>query len=737
MPGTTTERHASAPTYAELIESLKQTKIGWTRRKNERYGWFAIDDHGWVPWDEPVVFENISNHPAGGCHGARACGANFRRWLNTIPAYVNPMSSLAGAWTDPSGRLNLGWRPEDKPVHLSPWHKKYNIIFTGIGAMNHLGPDMTIGLTLGWGGLLEKIRRCRELNRPADTSFYDGEEDVVLGVQEWIRRHVERARTLAEAESDPWRRENLHQIADMNEWLIDNPPRTLREACQFLAWFQSIDRMWAYGGALGQLDELLRPFYEADRAAGIHDDAAVVWHIASLFVNDTHYSQIGGPRADGTDLTSPLSFLVLEASHRLRIPTNLAVRVHENLDPALLRQAVTWLLEDGSGPSYSCAKGLDEGYARNGVPLALSRMRAKVGCNWTALPGIEYCLQDVTRVCLVAPFLLALHELSADPAAPRTMEELWRRYAAHVAKSVAITKEGFDWHMRHQAQNTPEIVLNLFCHGPIERGLDVAAGGVDIYNLTMDGVGLATVADSLAAVEQRVFAEQRLTLDALAGILAADWAGAEDARLMMKSTPRFGRGGTRADEWARQVSTLWARLVHDTRTPDGWQVIPGLFSHEAITVIGRDLGATPNGRRAGAPISHGPNPDPGFMPGGSSVPTAKSIAVAAVQPGYGNSAPLQLEIDASILGEERGIEIVESLIRTHEQMGGTLININVLSKEKILEAYADPSKYPDLIVRVTGFSTFFSILPPSSRTWIVERLLQKEGGIPQGPRTPG
>jgi pyruvate-formate lyase len=725
VSSTTTRYHTHS--CAERIESLKQTKIGWTKKKQERYGWFAIDDHGWVPWDEPVVFENISNHPAGGCHGARAQGANFRRWLNVIPAHIEPMSALAGAWTNPSGLLNGGWRPEDLPTHLYPMHKKYNIIFTGISAMNHLGPDMTIGLKLGWGGLLEKIRKYRALNAPHGDELYQAEEDVVLGVQEWIARHVERARGLAAAETDAWKRENLEQIADMNEHLVSEPPRTLREACQFLAWFQSVDRMLSYGGGLGQLDELLRPFYESDKAAGIDDDAAVVWSIASLFVNDTHYSQIGGPRGDGSDLSSRLSFLVLEASHRLRIPTNLALRVHENLDPKLLRQTVTWLLEDGSGPAFSCSRGLDEGYAKNGIPLALARMRAKVGCNWTALPGVEYCLQDVTRVCMVAPLLHALRELAADPAAPRTLEEIWRRYTAHLRAGVDVTKQGFDWHMRHQADNSPELVLNLFCHGPIERGLDVSAGGVDIYNLTMDGVGLATVADSFAALEQRVFTEGKLSLDRLVQILAADWKDAEDIRLMMRSIPRFGCGGTRADGWAKKVSELWTALVHDTRTTDGWNVIPGLFSHEAVTVIGRDLGATPNGRRAGTPISHGPNPDPGFMPDGGSVPTAKSLAVAAVQPGRGNSAPLQMEIDASLLGNEQGIQIVESLITTHERMGGTLINLNVISREKILEAYADPTKYPDLVVRVTGFSTFFSILPPSSRTWIVDRLLQRDG----------
>jgi formate C-acetyltransferase len=716
----------SRPSCRKLVEELKQTKIRHTRVKQERHGWFPIDDHGWVPWDEPVAFENLSNHPAGGTHGARTCGANFRRWLNAIPVHIDPASSLAGAWTNPSGLLYIGWKPEDLPTHLAPLHKKYNVIFTGIGAMNHLGPDMTIGLELGWGGLLAKIRRFRAANRPTDTGFYDGEEDVVLGVQEWMRKHVEKARAMAGAEPDPWRRENLEQIADMNEWLVDNPPRTLREACQFLAWFQSIDRMWAFGGALGQLDELLRPFYEADRAAGIVDDEAVVWHLASLFVNDTHYSQVGGPAFDGHDLTSPVSFLVLEAAHRLRIPTNLAVRVHERLDPALLTKSVVHLLEDGSGPSYSCAKGLDEGYAKNGVPIALARQRAKVGCNWTALPGIEYCLQDVTRLCLVAPFLHAFRELAVDAGAPRTLDELWRRYREHLAISVDVVKRGFDWHMRHQAANNPEIVLNLFCRGPIERGLDVVEGGVDIYNLTMDGVGLATVADSLAAIEQRVFAERRLTMDRLAEVLAADYEGAEDVRLLMRNIPRFGCGGTRADAWAKRVSELWTGLVAGNPTPEGWNVIPGLFSHEAVTVIGKDLGATPNGRRAGTPISHGPNPDPGFMADGTSVPTAKSLAVAAVQPGRGNSAPLQMEIDASLLGAEGGGEIVESLIKAHERQGGTLININVISREKILEAYADPTKYPDLVVRVTGFSTFFSILPPESRKWIVDRLLQQD-----------
>lgn len=712
-------------TYQQRIDALKQTKLEHTELKLKQRGYFDIDDHGCIPWPEPIPFKAKPNHPSGGCYGTRCIGENFRSWLEVHPVYIHPMSALAGAWI--SGPPGLGgWKPEDRPTHLYPLHKKYNIISTGIGAMNHLGPDMKIGLDLGWGGILSKIRYYRDLNKPEDTSFYDGEEALVLGMQTWIKKHLAKAREMATAEADPEIRENLLTIADMNDWLVEGAPRTLREACQFLAWFQSVDRMWAAGGALDQLDKLLRPYYKTDKAAGIVDDEEAIWYIASLFFNDTHYSQIGGPAPAGQDLTSPISFLILEAVHRLMIPSNIALRVHDGINPELLRRAVQYLFEDGTGVCYSCSKGLDEGYAKNGIPVQLARMRAKVGCNWTALPGIEYCLQDVTRLCLVTPFLYAFNDVVSDSDMPKTLESLWDRYNYHLGIAVDTIKQGFDWHMKHHADNSPEIVLNLFCHGPIERGLDVSAGGVDIYNLTCDGVGLATVADSFAAIEQRVVNEKRLSWEELARHLANDYADAENVRLMLKNIPRFGTGGSRADWWAKRVSDLFTHLVKDKTTPNGFNVIPGLFSHGIVALLGKNVGATPNGRHAGDSISHSSNPDPGFMPGGGFSPTAKSNAVAAVQPGWGNSAPLQIDFDKHLAREYGGIEAVEALIKTHNAQGGTLVNINVISKEQILEAHADPEKYPDLVVRVTGYSAFFKTLSPEYRQQIVDRILAEE-----------
>jgi pyruvate-formate lyase len=710
------------PTYNERISAIAACKLEFNRQKIEKRGFHDIDDHGYIPWPDPIPFERVSNHPNGGSYGVRCIGQNFRRWLDVHPVYINPYSALAGAWVGFVPGMG-GWKPEDRAVHLRPLHEKYQIFGSGIGAANHLGPDMRIGLELGWGGLLRKIRYYREFNHPTNTDFYDGEEDLVVGIRDWIARHVTKARAMAGVEPNPGLRDNLLQIADMNEWLVDNPPRTLREACQFLAWFQSVDRMWAAGGALGQIDELLRPFYEADVKAGIHDDDAAIWSIASLFFNDTHYSQIGGPAPDGHDLTSPVSFLVLEAIHRLMIPINIAIRVHDGLDPNLLRRAVEYMMADGTGPSYSLSGGLDKGYARNGFPMPLARMRAKVGCNWTALPGIEYSLQDVTRQNLIQPLLLALDELVADPTAPRTIEELWNRFVHHLEISVNLMKEGFDWHMAHHSKNFVEIVLNLFCHGPIERGLDVAEGGVDIVNIAVDAFGLATVADSFAAIEQRVIIEKRLTMEELAQLLKNNFEGAERMRLMLRNSSRYGSGGSRGDYWAEHISRTYVDLVKSKPTPDGFNVIPGLFSHGEVVNFGKRIGATPNGRKAGAMIAHSTNPDPGFSRDGAASPTAKANAVALTQPGWGNSAPLQLDVDSHLMQEIGGVEAVEALIKAHNAMGGTLINLNVISKEQILEAHADPSKYPDLVVRVTGYSAYFHSLSPEYRQQVVDRIL--------------
>ncbi len=187
----------------------------------------------------------------------------------------------------------------------------------------------------------------------------------------------------------------------------------------------------------------------------------------------------------------------------------------------------------------------------------------------------------------------------------------------------------------------PELHLDLLCYGPIERGRDASHGGVEFYNLCVDGAGLATVADSFAAVEQRIDCEKRLTWDGLMDHLDANWAGAD------------GRTGQADDEEHPALRQRRARELMNTeckiartftqlrqRKADAARVQPdsgALFLGGHDLLMGKDVGATPNGRHTGDPISHGPNPDPGFRK--DAAPTALALAVASVQPGYGNTAP--------------------------------------------------------------------------------------------------
>ena len=271
----------------------------------------------------------------------------------------------------------------------------------------------------------------------------------------------------------------------------------------------------------------------------------------------------------------------------------------------------------------------------------------------------------------------------------------------------------------------PELFLDFFCYGPLEKGLDASNGGVEFYHIGVDGASLANVADSFAAITQRIEVEGRLEWAEFVDHLREDWKGPEGerARLIMRNIQRFGAGSSDADAWAEKITEEFSRLVKEKPTPEGYQMVPGLFSWAKVVPFGKRLGATPDGRHAGEPLGHGPNPMPGFNGGRGGTPTQMISAVAKVQPGYGNTAPLQIDIDPSMGKSEESIEKVEALIRSHFDMGGTMININVINRERLEDANRNPEAHPDLIVRVTGFSAYFASLSPELRQYVVDRVI--------------
>ncbi len=734
-------------TYADRLAAMRQTKIEHTRQKQRQNGFVDMDDFGTVPLPEGYRVEPWYNSKNGSFYGYDGMAENFCRVMAAHPPYVDPMEMLCGRWRDMlvNYRGNLLFRPDwmkqdeeqrdfDDEVselwskcwdeerfpydHLKPWHEKYNIT-SGIDSDAHLCCDYRIGLQLGFGGLLDKIAHYRTMN-PDKAAFYDAEQRCVVAIMDFIQRHIDKIEEMIPNETRPEIRASLEGMLAVNRHIKAGVPRTFYEVCQWVVYFNIASRIYTRDGAGFQLDTLLRPYYERDVAAGILDDDTARFLLADLLLNDPQYYQLSGVDAAGNDLTCRLSYLVLEAADAINIAANLTVRVHENCDPAFLEKAVYYLLKNKNGwPRFCGDKALTEGYMRNGYSLEDANARIAVGCNWMCVPGKEFPMNDVVKINVAKVLEQALLDLRRDPAP--SSQRLFALYEEHLKKALEVVAEGVNLHIDHQWEVTPELVMNLMMENTIEQGLDISQCA-SLYSVGVDGAGLAVVADSFGAIVTRIEQERVLTWPQLFEALDNNFAD-ERIRAMMQSAPRYCQGGTVSDDWARRLTDSWVRWVKAQPMPDGRQLIPGWFSWALTLDFGAAVGATPNGRRAGEPISHGANPLPGFRRDGAA--TAQANGIASVQCGHGNTAPLQLEFDPHLSADQEGVARILHLIRSHFDQGGTLININVLDTDKLMAAHADPEQYPDLVVRVTGFTAYFLSLSPEFRQLVVDRFLSE------------
>ena len=390
--------------YAGQIARLVARKKEQVLEKQRKLGKADEDDYGYVlpPEDFMKNFHFPEVNENGSFYGVRAWAKNFRALMEAHPVYVDPDDALAGRWMFMISRMRAGYR-----LSLAPFPADYSFLHRdqerydlthGIGKDAHFAPDYRIGLALGWGGLTDKVRKSlKRLAKDEEAAeLLQAELDVLAGIRNWIHR------TALAAEGE---------VRRINLKLETEAPETLQEACQWIAWFNMASRTYNRDGAGGQLDEILRPYYERDIAAGRIDDEDAVYFIACLLLNDPHYYQIGGPDREGNDQTSRISYLILEAAHLLKISCNLTIRVHDRMEEGLFRRGVEILLEDRLGyPRFSGDNALIRGYMRNGYSAEQARERIALGCNWMSIPGREYTLNDVVKINLMKVFEVAFQK---------------------------------------------------------------------------------------------------------------------------------------------------------------------------------------------------------------------------------------------------------------------------------------------------------------------------------------
>ena len=707
--------------YDECYTRLKETKLRHNKEKIECYGYQNQDDYHTMVMPEGFDWEPVSRSEDGGFHSFKEWGENFRNLMETQPPYVDPYSPIAGGMYFFMSAYSNGWNEKDYPYdHLKPYQELYDITH-GIGAYNHMCGDVKILFKLGWGGLLEKVRHYRAAYGDEFTAFYEAEENVIIGIQGWIANMVKDIEQQLLFEKDEFKIANLIRMKEINSYLIEGVPRTFHEACQLYAHYNIAGRSYARDGAGGQIDEILRPYYEKDIKAGIIDDDDVRYILAGLLLSDTKYYQLSGPDETGQDMTSRMSYLVLEAADRLNITANITVRVHDGLDNDFYLKAVSYLFKHKNGwPRFSGDNSLVKGFMKLGYSAKDARNRIAVGCNWMALPAKEYCMNDCVKNNVAKIFDVAFQEAAESEYV--SVEKIWDAFKKHLSRSVQITVAGLHHHLDHQWDSAPELFLNLFMEGPIEQGHDITDGSAEMYNIGIDGVGIAVVADSLAALEQYIEVEKKITWEQIINAINTNFEGMEGERirLLMKNCDNYGKGMSIGDKWGKKISELFTETVVNNSN-SRFKLVPGWFSWSKTIEYGKTVGATPNGRRAGEPINHNANPFPGFREDAAA--TALSSTVAIAQCGYGNTTPMQIELDPHITSLEGGVEDIAALMKTHFELGGTLININIVDANTIRRAHKNPEAFPDLVVRVTGFTAYFSALSPEFRQLVVDRIL--------------
>ena len=732
-------------TYADRLKSMRETKIRHTLEKKKQNGYTDLDDFGTVPISDGYEITPWYNSSNGSFYGYDGMSENFCRVINAHEPYIDPMEMLCGRWRDmlvnyrgdvhylpdwlkkrpkimelmksSTDQWSKRWDEQRFPYdELKPLQEKYNIQ-TGIDGDAHFACDYRIGFELGFGGILDKIEKYRKIN-PDKKNFYDAEEKCVRAIIAFIDRHIAKIKEMIPGESRSEILKSLEKMLEVCKNIRLDAPKTFHEACQWAAFFNCASRIYTRDGAGFQLDTLLLPYYENDIKNGILDDDTAKFLIANLLLIDPHYYQISGVDENDSDMTNHLSYLILDAADSINIACNLTVRVHENCDKEFLKRAVYYLIKNKNGwPRFCNDKALCEGYMKTGADKKTARERIAVGCNWMCVPGREFPMNDTVKINIAKVFEVALGELRGEKE--KTCERLFELYEKHLKIAIDTTAKGINLHLDHQWEVTPELIMNLMMKNSLELGEDISRCA-ELYTIGVDGAGLAVVADSFGAMQTRIEDEKMITWDELYEALDSNFSD-ERIRLMLSSSPKYCHGGTVSDEWAVRLTNSWVKNIRAQKMPNGRQLVPGWFSWARTIEYGSKVGPTPNGRKSGEPISHGANPNPHFRSDGA--PTAQSNGIASVQCGYGNTAPLQIEFDPHVSADENGVNTVLALIEGHFNQGGTLININVLDGEKLMEADKNPEAYPDLVVRVTGFTAYFASLSPGFRKLVVDRFL--------------
>jgi formate C-acetyltransferase len=568
----------------------------------------------------------------------------------------------------------------------------------------------------------------------------------------FARRYADEARHLAELTDDPVRRRELEEIAAVCEQVPGAPARTFHEAVQSLYFIQLVAQIECGGNSIsvGRIDKILFPYYRKDIEAGTIDPARARILVECMFLKmgeiwnvleetflpggegpegkTTQNVIVGGMRPDGSDDTNELTGLILEAYADLRtVQPNFGIRVNKNT-PAEIFSRACELTREGVLIHFFNDDVIVPALVRQGCSLEDARDYSAVGCvepnphgktfgstfavQFNAAKCLEFALNNGVCSVFGMPNGLALGSLSTYSS----YAELFGVYKKQVSHFVREMVEAMGYLDMAIAELAPSPFASTLIDGCFDKGTDLTRGGA-MYNFTgVQLMGLANVADSLAAVKKLVFDDRQVPAPTLAEAVANDFSNQEPLRqMMLRRAPKYGNDDDYVDEIACEIVAHFGDELAEYKNFRGGKFQMGIFSVAFHIALGAFTGTTPDGRRMNEVLANGITPQTGAATAGPTAIARSAAKLNQTLVSNGNTLILRFE-PTQIESEKFG-----ALIRTYFDLGGMQLQFNMVDTETLLDAQAHPDKHRDLVVRIAGYSVLFTNLSKKAQDEIISR----------------
>jgi pyruvate-formate lyase len=597
------------------------------------------------------------------------------------------------------------------------------------GDLGHFHPNYETVFELGVGGLLDEIATHRDALDADDPkhAFYDACERAMLGFQSFILRVADACTDRATREdNDAWR-----ELATRCEWLATDPPTTFHDACQLMylvmiaCWVGEDHVMTTYG----RLDRTLARFYDADLDAGRITPQRAMELIAMLFIQLNRICPIGisdgvivgGRDEHGHDTTNTLTYLVLAARRAtwLRNPS-VGIAWHREMPEELMRFAMDMLATGIGCPAFFNDEIITDALGDHDVTPADA-------CNYMNSTCVEIKPAGTSHIWVATEYVntpKALLEVmrreangECDPA--QTSDELEDRLRDVIHKQVSATARDLDalWTQRSETWAMP--FASCIVDDCLARGIDHDRGGTRYAWAENSFVGLANLTDALVTVDELVYQNRETTLAELYAICESNFEDHEPLRQRILNTlPSYGNDDARADAIASRFADFFCSVTESCTVADH-RYVPGFFCSQFHAWLGYDTGATPDGRLAETALANGAGAYQGREHAG---PTASALSTTK----WSHHRTLgglvhNVRFGASTFATEDSRLAARSVIETYLTRGGFEIQVNVVSADTLRDAKEHPEDYRDLLVRVAGYTNYFTSLLESLQDDVIAR----------------